>query len=43
MLLFIYSVLILLAKDAFVTISNSREMLEIVYEASVFADLVTSE
>ena len=43
MLLFIYSVLIRLANDAFVTVSNSREMLEIVYDASRFDDLITSE
>ena len=38
MLLFIYSVLIWLVNNVFVTVLNSREMLEIVYDA-----LITSE
>ena len=37
-----YSVLIWVASDAFVSISNSKEMLEIVYDASGFDDLITS-
>ena len=43
MLLFIYSVLISVANDAFVTVSNSSEMLEIVHDTSGFDDLITSE
>ena len=43
MLHFTYSVLILLANDAFVTVSNSKEMLEIMYDASGFDPLITSE
>ena len=43
MLLFIYSVLIRLDNDAFVTVSNSKEMLEIFYDASGFVALITSE
>ena len=39
MLLFTYSVLIWLAYDAFVTVSNSKKMLEIVHDASGFEDL----
>ena len=42
-LLFIYSVLILLANDAFIIVSNSKLMLEIVYVASGSVDLITSE
>ena len=42
-LLFIYSVLIWLANDAFITVSNSKLMLEIVYDASGFDALITSE
>ena len=42
-LLFIYSVLIWLANDAFIIVLNSREMLEIVYDASGFDALITSE
>ena len=43
MLLFIYSVLICLANGAFITVSNSKLMLEIVYDASGFDALITSE
>ena len=43
MLLFIYSVLIGLANNVIVTVSNSRKMLEIMYNALGFDDLITSE
>ena len=39
-LLFIYSVLIWLANDVFITVSNSKLMLEIVYDASGFDALM---
>ena len=42
-LLFVYSVLIWLANEAFVTVSTSREMLEIVYYASGFDALIRLE
>ena len=43
MLVFIYSVLNCVANEAFITVSNSREMLEIVYVASGFNAFITSE
>ena len=42
-LLFIYSVLIWSANDAFITVSNSKLMLEIVYDALGFDALIASE
>ena len=42
-MLFIYSVLIWLANDAFITVLNSSLMLEIVYVVSGFDALIMSE